>query len=103
MMYSSHNCHFCKSTLIQAREDRQFYYCDCYNMYSALVYNTGRFSVIFRCGDIKFNISDFQTRITDTSPRKSMYDWYEVSEPLYVDNDNYLQVIERVKKLQAFK
>lgn len=102
MMYPSNRCHFCNSSLVKA-QDGSFYYCNCENMYSVMVFNTGRFSVVFRCGYFKFNVSEHETIITDMTPGKKTYDSYRTNCPLLINNDNYLTVIEKVKSLQVFK
>lgn len=99
-MYSSTKCPFCYERLRE--HPNRTRYCHCENQYSVLIFNNNRFSVRFHIGDYKFHVGEYETIITDLSPGKPIYPVYRAKHSVIINKDNYLEVVERFKKLQLF-
>ena len=102
-MYPVDHCHFCQSKLIEAKNKSCYYCCNCEHKYNILVFRNGRFSVLFYIKNFKFNISEHHTNIVDLAKDKKTYDVFSADIALFIDNKNYLDVIDRLKNLQIFK
>jgi hypothetical protein len=99
--YSSIKCFFCNEKLKEHPNKVRYCHCEC--QYSILTFNNSkRFSVGFRIGDYKFHVSEDCTVVTDLTHNKPTYDSYRADCPIIIDKDNYLSIVDRLKKLQAF-
>jgi hypothetical protein len=100
--YSSIKCFFCNEKLRE--HPNKTSYCHCESQYSVLTFNNSeRFSVGFRIGEYKFHVSEDCTVVTDLTANKPTYDSYRANCSIFLNKDNYLSVIDRLKKLQSFK
>ena len=98
--YPTNNCLFCGSKL--GEHPNKTRYCNCKSQYSVLLFTNSTFSVLFKIEDYKFHVGASGTVITDLTPKKPTYPVYRSPHPILINRENYLSVVERLKKLQTF-
>ena len=102
-MYSLKNCHFCGSEL-NTTTYIDFLFCYCKNEYAITLLGKDKYETRFVCGDYKFYIYQDSSDIIDMS-RFSVINGHSkihIDAPLLITIDNYLSVIDKLKKLVIF-
>lgn len=100
--YPNDHCPFCYKELDEIRIGT--YSCmQCTNNYSVSKYTNNKFSVVFYIDNYKFRITDSDTNIVDLSPGEIGKIICQINKSFMINEDNYLQQIERIKNLQLLK
>lgn len=103
MMYSLRDCHFCGSDL-DTTTYIDYFFCYCENEYAVALLGEDKYETRFVCGDYKFYIYQDSSDIIDMSHFSVCYGHSKIhiDAPLLITKDNYLSMIDRVKKLVIF-
>ncbi len=96
-----YQCPFCSNQfLIEFKTG--YYKCGCIYDYGIIKFHNDTFLASFKILDYKFTITDKETLVVDMTPGKKTYDVIRINYSYFVDRDNYLQIIEKMKMLQIF-
>ena len=92
--YSRIKCLFCENNLIISKLN--FSYCRCDYQYSI-----DDFAAIFHIGNYKFHITEKTTTVVDLN-YSDIYECWRVDAYFEINKSNYLDIINKIKKLQIF-
>lgn len=91
-------CPFCLNNfLVEIAYD--YYYCNCDSHYSIITFDDGDFCARFIIGHYEFFIGSKSTSFISFLSNEK----YKVNHYFYVDQHNYLKIVNKIKAFQVFK